>query len=60
MKDPAPRPAQAGDVVDTRSLERVENALVARAELRRETKSALALSDLVLSLIHISEPTRPY
>ena len=43
------RPIEAGDVVDTRSLERVENALVARAELRRETKSALALSDLVVS-----------
>ncbi len=49
----AVRPTQAGDVVDTRSPERVEDALVARAELRRETKSALALADLVASHAHV-------
>jgi polyphosphate kinase 2 len=43
----APRPATAGDVVDTRSPERVENSLVARATLRRETVSAMAVSDLL-------------
>jgi len=43
----APRPAGAGDVVDTRSPERVEKSLVARATLRRETVSAMAMSDLL-------------
>ena len=43
----APRPASAGDVVDTRSAESVENSLVARATLRRETVAAMAVSDLL-------------
>jgi polyphosphate kinase 2 len=43
----AARPAGAGDVVDTRSPERVEKSLVARATLRRETVSAMAMSDLL-------------
>jgi polyphosphate kinase 2 len=43
----APRPATAGDVVDTRSPERVENSLVERATLRRETVAAMAVSDLL-------------
>jgi hypothetical protein len=34
-------------VVDTRSPESVENSLVARATLRRETVAAMAVSDLL-------------
>jgi hypothetical protein len=47
VKDPAPRPAAAGDVVDTRSPERVERSAVERATTRRQTVSAMALSDLL-------------
>jgi polyphosphate kinase 2 len=43
----APRPVSAGDVVDTRSPSSVENSTVAHATLRRETVSALALSDVL-------------
>jgi hypothetical protein len=46
-KRAAARPAGAGDVVDTRSPERVEKSLVARATLRRETVAAMAMSDLL-------------
>ena len=43
----APRPVSAGDVMDTRSPGSVENSTVAHATLRRETVSAMALSDLL-------------
>jgi len=42
-----PRPAKAGDVVDTHSPKSVERSVVAHATTRRETVSAMALSDLL-------------
>ncbi len=39
------RAARSGDVVDTSTPERVEQTMVARAEARRETVAAMALSD---------------
>ncbi len=42
-----PRSPAAGDVLDTRTPERIEQQVVAHAALRRETVSALALSDLL-------------
>ena len=43
----APRRAKAGDVVDTRSPAAVERNVVARATTRRETVSAMALTDVL-------------
>ncbi len=43
----APRAAAAGDVMDTRSPERIERQAVAHATARRQTITALALSDVL-------------
>ncbi len=43
----AVRAASAGDVVDTRTPERVERSAVARATAREQTVAALALSDVL-------------
>jgi polyphosphate kinase 2 len=50
-----PRQAAAGDVVDTRSPERVERSAVSRATTRRETVSALALSDVLMRHAHAAQ-----